>query len=46
VSDARSKRPWTGSKKEIARLEQRQKDLTAELENPATYHKKSGRAVR
>ena len=30
--------------KEIAQLEQKQKDLTAELENPATYHQ-SGRAV-
>jgi ATP-binding cassette subfamily F protein 3 len=30
--------------KEIAQLEQKQKDLTAELENPDTYHK-SGRAV-
>jgi ATP-binding cassette, subfamily F, member 3 len=30
--------------KEIARLEQKQKDLTAELEDPETYHK-PGRAV-
>jgi len=30
--------------KEIARLEEKQKELTAELENPATYDK-SGRAV-
>ena len=30
--------------KEIARLEQKQKELTAELENPETYHK-GGRAV-